>query len=77
MPFELVSKVTGHTPPDVVMKHYFRPQRATLKQSIQTHMPKLLPGGMASDQDRIIELLEGATVDNWKENIDEALLLIR
>jgi hypothetical protein len=77
MPFELVSMVTGHTTANVVMKHYFQPQREALKKSIQAHMPKLLTSGAGSTQDRVIELLEGATAGTWKAQIKEAVLLIK
>ncbi|MDD4871584.1 MAG: site-specific integrase [Kiritimatiellae bacterium] len=42
IPMELVRRVTGHTTFDVVLKHYFRPDREQYKQAMQAGMPKLL-----------------------------------
>ena len=59
----------GHSP--------FRLQRAALKQAHQKYMPKMLTSGAESTQDRVVELLEGATAGNWKAQIKEAVLLIK
>jgi len=45
VPVELVRRVTGHATVDVVLKHYFRPDREQFRTALTTAMPGILTGG--------------------------------
>jgi hypothetical protein len=50
IPLEIVQRVTGHRTVDIVLKHYFRPDRQDFRQTIMDAMPDLLTapaGGQA------------------------------
>ncbi len=42
MPLELVQTVTGHATAEIVMQHYFKPQREQLRAAMQKALPGLL-----------------------------------
>jgi len=44
VPIELVRRVTGHATLDVVLRHYFRPDRAQFKAALVKAMPTVLTG---------------------------------
>lgn len=44
VPLELVRRVTGHATVEVVLKHYFRPDREQFKAALNAAMPKVLTG---------------------------------
>lgn len=44
VPVELVRRVTGHATVEVVLKHYFRPDREQFKAALVGAMPKVLTG---------------------------------
>jgi integrase len=44
VPMELVRRVTGHATVEVVLKHYFRPDRDQFKAALSGVMPKVLTG---------------------------------
>jgi len=44
VPMELVRRVTGHATVEVVLKHYFRPDREQFKAALVGAMPKVLTG---------------------------------
>lgn len=44
VPIEVVKKVTGHRTVEVVMKHYFRPGREEMRQTLKSRMPAVLTG---------------------------------
>jgi integrase len=77
IPLELVRRVTGHQTVDVVMKHYFRPQREQLKSVLMNMMPKLLVDGAASTTDQAVVVLEKALaaddLDSCRSAVQEAL----
>ncbi|VGO17583.1 hypothetical protein PDESU_06181 [Pontiella desulfatans] len=75
MPLDIVRKITGHKTADVVMKHYFRPQREQLRAAMQSTMPGLLTSGAKPTDPaaRAADLLRTAKADNWQAVIDEAL----
>lgn len=78
IPLDLVKKVTGHRTVDVVMKHYFRPNRGQLRQALQEKMPALLTAGTAvrTGNEQAAELLRNANAANWREVVEEALRLL-
>jgi len=45
VPVELVRRVTGHATVDVVLKHYFRPDREQFRAALTNAMPGILTGG--------------------------------
>ncbi len=45
VPMELVRRVTGHATVDVVLKHYFRPDREAFRAALAGALPKVLTGG--------------------------------
>lgn len=45
VPMELVRRVTGHATVDVVLKHYFRPDREQFKAALNGLLPDVLTGG--------------------------------
>lgn len=73
IPFELVQKVTGHATAEIVMEHYFKPQRAQLKEALGKSMPSLLTASNYNPVDTTIELLRQMNGKNWKKLRDEAL----
>jgi integrase len=44
VPVELVRRVTGHATVEVVLKHYFRPDREQFRSALSGAMPKILIG---------------------------------
>lgn len=44
VPIEVVKRVTGHRTVEVVVKHYFRPGREEMRQSLNSRMPAVLTG---------------------------------
>ena len=49
VPMELVRRVTGHATVDVVMKHYFRPDREQFKAALTDAMPEELTGSKTKE----------------------------
>lgn len=45
LPMELVCRVTGNKSVDIVLKHYFKPGRAAMKDAFLKSMPRLLVDG--------------------------------
>ncbi len=45
VPMELVRRVTGHATVEVVLKHYFRPDREQFKAALAGALPDVLTGG--------------------------------
>lgn len=78
MPLDIVRKITGHKTADVVMKHYFRPQREQLRTAMQKTMPGLLTSAAkaTAPTDRAAELLRSADAENWREIIKGALEIL-
>lgn len=45
VPVELVRRVTGHATVEIVLKHYFRPDREQFRAALTAAMPGILTGG--------------------------------
>ncbi|HMP71770.1 MAG TPA: tyrosine-type recombinase/integrase [Kiritimatiellia bacterium] len=45
VPIELVKRVTGHAQVDIVLGHYFRPDREQFKAALSGALPEVLTGG--------------------------------
>ena len=48
VPVELVRRVTGHATVEVVLKHYFRPDREQFRAALAGAMPAVLTGKSAA-----------------------------
>ena len=44
IPVEVVKLVTGHTTTELVLKHYFKPQRETMRAVLGDKLPEILTG---------------------------------
>jgi hypothetical protein len=44
VPVELVRRVTGHATVEVVLKHYFRPDREQFRTAMRDGLPTMLTG---------------------------------
>jgi integrase len=77
VPMELVRRVTGHATVEVVLKHYFRPNREQFKAAMIGAMPKELTGGKTRKRlkpaDELVALAQkvadGTATDNDKKRL--------
>jgi hypothetical protein len=80
IPIDIIKRVTGHKTVEVVVKHYFRPQREELRKVLRASMPKLLTSGMQlSTTDQVNELLRQALQVRGKKGwalVEEASKII-
>jgi integrase len=78
IPIELVRRVTGHSTVEVVLKHYFRPDRENFRRVLESKMPAFLSGGPGKNSlERIKKirdlsqqweaLIDGLTAENFPE----------
>jgi integrase len=81
MPLDIVRKITGHKAAEVVMKHYFRPEREQLRAAMQKALPGLLSSSSNAapyaPAERAVNVLEGANAKNWRKTIDEAISILK
>ena len=56
VPLEIVKRITGHRTADIVMTHYFRPDREQFKEALNVALPGVLTGK------KTIELSDGKPV---------------
>ena len=64
---ELVKKVTGHRTADIVLKHYFKPDRAQFSRVLDTAMPDLLQGTPDQQEHTVEGLVRQLSADNWQQ----------
>jgi len=76
VPLELVTKVTGHKTVEIVLKHYFQPDREDFRRALQKVMPKLLTNGQKSPKDEMRELVEQMSAKNWKKHRERLTALM-
>jgi len=78
MPLELVQTVTGHATAEIVMQHYFKPQREQLKTAMLNCLPGLLTSTAEpfTPTERAAELLRGINSKNWRKCATEALTIL-
>lgn len=79
MPLDIVRKITGHKTAEVVMKHYFRPEREQLRVAMQKALPGLLSSSSTrpyAPTERAADVLRGANAKNWETAIAEALKIL-
>jgi hypothetical protein len=79
MPLELVQTVTGHATAEIVMEHYFKPQREQLRAAMQNCLPGLLSSKPEpfTPTERAIDILSGISASNWRQCADEVLNILR
>ena len=78
VPMELVRRVTGHTTADVVLKHYFQPDREQFRQALQTAMPALLTNGsQPSPQEQALAILDSMTAQSWRRDRERLCEILR
>lgn len=78
MPLDIVRKITGHQTADVVVRHYFKPQRNELRTAMQKTMPGLLTSAAKphTPTERAADILRGINSKNWRKVADEALKIL-
>ena len=77
VPLELVRRVTGHATADIVLKHYFRPDREQFRTALIDAMPDVITGKetklIAADETKTLgqKLADGtATVEEKKKLVE-------
>ena len=75
MPLELVQTVTGHATAEIVMQHYFKPQREQLKTAMQKCLPELLTSSTQpfTPAERAAQIIRSMDDANWRKKAEEAL----
>jgi hypothetical protein len=48
VPMELVRRVTGHQTVEIVLRHYFRPDREQFRAALTEALPHVLTGGTSA-----------------------------
>lgn len=71
LPLELVQTVTGHATAEIVMEHYFKPQREQLKTALQKCLPSMLTSAKSIQHREPVpqwvrERLEQMTPENFE-----------
>jgi integrase len=80
VPLELVRRITGHSTADIVLKHYFRPDREHFRTALTDAMPDILTGKSAKGKPdaelvAIARKLAGGTAT--KEDRERMTLLLK
>ncbi|MDR2030487.1 MAG: site-specific integrase [Puniceicoccales bacterium] len=78
IPIELVRRVTGHSTVEVVLKHYFKPDRENFRRVLENKMPAFLAGGPRREltAGTAIAKLRELVFDLSEENFPERRKLI-
>ncbi len=90
LPMELVQTITGHATAEIVMEHYFKPQREQLKTAMQSCLPGLLTcatsptaptrheadANSARQLEKALQLLDGFQTPKNRKQIKEIAELI-
>lgn len=78
IPMDLVRVVTGHRTVEIVLKHYFKPQREDLRAALQKNMPALLTGPADKDAGKldIKQILATANETNAWETLQQLQRLV-
>jgi integrase len=78
VPVELVRRVTGHATVEVVLQHYFRPDREQFKSALVDAMPRVLTGkgGRTKWQDNLAALAKKVAEGTATEQDGERLRLL-
>lgn len=77
IPVETVKLISGHRTTEVVTEHYFRPDQAQVRATLEAAMPKILTGGKAKTRDeQMLEILDKTTAETWKADAAKLRALI-
>jgi len=74
VPIELVKRITGHATVDVILSHYFRPDREAFRASLTNAMPEVLTGSkpkklLAADElATLVEKAQAGTATEDEKN---------
>ncbi len=74
VPVELVRRVTGHATVEVVLKHYFRPDREQFKAALTGALPEVLTGKVENQKPKV-ELVKGRGNRKAASGKDELVVL--
>ncbi|MDO9542081.1 MAG: tyrosine-type recombinase/integrase [Kiritimatiellia bacterium] len=74
VPIETVKLISGHRTTEVVTEHYFHPDLAQVRKSLESAIPKLLTNGHPGEagktfKDQMIEILDRTTIKTWKKDV--------
>ena len=69
VPLELVQRITGHRTAEIVLKHYFRPNRKQLSDAMGDRMPHALLGdlGPSKPESSLRDRLKKMDSRNWRQ----------
>jgi hypothetical protein len=81
VPLELVRRVSGHQTVDIVLKHYFRPDRENFRSALMKAMPEMFGSAEAKSQssdfiDRALDELRTMDAKNWSQKRDVLIHLL-
>lgn len=82
VPMEIVRRVTGHATVDVVLKHYFRPDREQFRAVLKDALPKILTDGRrkkvtsASAAEKLAEIVKRAHAGTTTEEDRKQIRLL-
>jgi integrase len=83
IPMELVRRVTGHSTVDVVLKHYFHPDRNNFRHVLESKMPTFMTAQRDDGKNlphvicQLKELAAGLTSGNFNQVKEQILELLR
>jgi len=83
VPVELVRRVTGHATVEVVLKHYFRPDREQFRAALVGALPAVLTGKAEKLKPEMLKIAEtggsygGVKVTGPSEKLEEALEILK
>lgn len=73
VPMELVRRVTGHQTVEIVLRHYYQPDREDFRRTIEAAMPRMFVAGGKSRDERLREIITRMTPESLVQ--DRAALL--
>ncbi len=76
VPVEIVRRVTGHGTTDIVLKHYFQPDREQFRRALHAAMPQLLTNGHTTPLDEARTVLQAMTAETWARDLVRVLALL-
>jgi len=81
IPIELVQRVTGHRTSQIVLKHYFQPDKEDFRRSLADKLPALLSDGQSTTPTAIekvvLDKLESMHPRNWRQVRNELMDLLK
>jgi transposase len=80
LPMEIVRRVTGHTTVDVVLKHYFRPDRESFRTALYAALPNGLTGAVSESNlkaEKMVSLKNALRIVDNAKTLREARAKMR